>query len=128
MYELDGDALHCVSAEKCTEMGGYALTDNGEKKCVEKCPVFFETVGGVRTCVASCARFVDGDECLDACESGAFEDVSGDTSYRKCVKLDSCSHYVNEKVTIGTKNVTHAHCLSSCPESLPVRGTGSKQC
>ena len=64
---------------------------------------------------------------MDAFESGAFEDASGSVSNRKCVKLDSCSHYVNEKVTIGTKNVTYAHCLSSCPEPLPVRGTDSKQ-
>lgn len=79
-YELDGDALRCVTAETCTEMGGYALTDNGEKKCVSECPVFFETVDGARTCVASCDRFVDEGECVDTCESGAFTDVS-DVTY-----------------------------------------------
>ena len=53
-------------------MNGYTLIDNGEKKCVSRCPAFFETIGGVRTCVASCDHFVDGSECVDACESEAF--------------------------------------------------------
>ena len=129
-YELDGTFIQCVSDELCTERGGYLFHDTKENKCVEDCPTsFFETVDDARVCVSDCGgRFVDGRECVDTCQSGAFEDVTGKLTYKKCVDLGSCSHYIYEDVKVGENFVSYAHCIDSCPETLPVLTTGSAKC
>ena len=77
---------------------------------------------GIRTCVNECAEgFVDGGECRDECSSGAFVDVSGEITYRKCVESTSCGHYALENVQVGEDTVVYAHCFDACPVALPVR-------
>ena len=55
--------------------------------------------------------------CATSCPERTFKDASG---AKKCVKRDSCKHYVLEAAPDSDPGEAYAHCYASCPTSHPI--------
>ena len=103
--------------------------------CSANCTSGFYTLSGSEKVCTTCnkdTQFISTDitegpyQCLDTCQSEAFEDAAN--GYRQCATINNSRYYVKEQTKTGEGEKTYTHYYSSCPDGHKFHDEGMFEC